>query len=131
MTVKLICSQSLYYRDLVLKQLVDVHVAQEVTFPILDSLADALPVATRGDGPSGETKFGVKPDFRAVLLLQGVDNRQEVFTYSDLLRYFSCYILGNKDRFIDPRNKQVVMCGLNDPLGKAFGVSAFHRSQVQ
>jgi hypothetical protein len=43
MTVKLICSQSLYYRDLVLKQLVDVHVAQEVTFPILDSLADALP----------------------------------------------------------------------------------------
>jgi hypothetical protein len=74
-----------------------------------------------------ETIFRVKPAFRTVL---GLDSKQDTFSYAELIRNLSAYIISNKDRFFDLRNCMVVMCGADDPLGQAFGVTAFHRSQV-
>jgi hypothetical protein len=46
-----------------------------------------------------------------------------------LTNLLSSYIMQNRDRFFDPRNIKVVMCG-EDPLGVAFELKAFHRTQV-
>ena len=43
--------------------------------------------------------------------------------------YLSQYILDNKDRFFDDRNIKIAHVE-NDPLGIAFNVKAFHRTQV-
>jgi hypothetical protein len=41
----------------------------------------------------------------------------------------SKYIMANKDKFFDLRNIRIALVE-NDPLGEAFGVKAFARSQV-
>ena len=87
--------------------------------------------ATAPRNVAPETIFRVKPAFRTVLgLIGGVDSKQDTFSYAELIRNLSAYIISNKDRFFDLRNCMVVMCGADDPLGQAFGVTAFHRSQV-
>ena len=48
---------------------------------------------------------------------------------SQLTKHLSSYILTNKDKFFDERNIKVAICA-GDPLGDAFGVKAFHRTQV-
>jgi hypothetical protein len=63
-------------------------------------------------------------------MVEGVDREQSVFTYAELVRHLSSYILKHKDSFFDPRNISVALCGTTDPLGVAFGVTAFHRSQI-
>ena len=46
-----------------------------------------------------------------------------------LTNYLSQYILQNRSKFFDKRNHMVAICE-GDVLGQAFGVKAFHRSQV-
>ena len=46
-----------------------------------------------------------------------------------MTRYLSTYILTYKEKLFDERNIKVALCA-EDPLGKAFGVKAFHRTQV-
>ena len=53
----------------------------------------------------------------------------EYFCFLQLTNYLSRYILDNKTRLFDVRNHMVVICR-EDPLGEAFGLDAFHRSQV-
>lgn len=36
----------------------------------------------------------------------------------------------NRERFFDRRNVKVAICGREDPLGKAFSVTAFHKTQA-
>jgi hypothetical protein len=86
--------------------------------------------ASKSDGVTAQTRFHVKPAFRVILNMVGVDREQSVFTYADLVDHLSSYILEHKNILIDPRNISVVLCGSTDPLGVAFGVAAFHRSQV-
>jgi len=73
-------------------------------------------------------KYNIKPDFYKVL--QKLPNLSTPpYTYNDLCKYLSQYILNNKKRFFDDRNIKVALV-FNDELGKAFGVQAFHRTQV-
>ena len=46
-----------------------------------------------------------------------------------LTNYLSQYILQHRLKFFDKRNHMVAICE-GDLLGEAFGVRAFHRSQV-
>ena len=46
-----------------------------------------------------------------------------------ITRLLSAYILSKKHLIFDKRNIKLALVE-NDPLGKAFGVTAFHRCQV-
>ena len=77
-----------------------------------------------------EMRFFVKGKFRKVLdCLADVPREKAVFTYEELTRHLSAYILSRKRKFFDERNIKVAMVE-NDPLGEAFDVRAFHRTQV-
>jgi hypothetical protein len=56
-------------------------------------------------------------------------HHQRTFKYYNICSYLAKYIIYNKHDFIDPRNKNLCIVH-NDPLGKAFNVKAFHRSQL-
>ncbi len=77
-----------------------------------------------------DTKFRVRQAFLAVLYTTpGATIGQQVFTYNELCKLLSRYILNRKDTFFDDRNVKVCICE-GDFLGTAFGVRAFHRNQV-
>eukprot|EP00095_Tigriopus_kingsejongensis_P004280 maker-scaffold555_size137745-snap-gene-0.25 protein:Tk04280 transcript:maker-scaffold555_size137745-snap-gene-0.25-mRNA-1 annotation:"e3 ubiquitin-protein ligase mdm2 isoform x1" len=77
-----------------------------------------------------EKLFRVKPKFLKVIRkVPDVSSTQEVFTYQELTRLLSQYIIMNKNRFFDERNIKVALCQ-GDILGEAFGLRAFHRTQV-
>ncbi len=77
-----------------------------------------------------DTKFRVRQAFLAVLYTTpGATIGQQVFTYDELCKLLSRYILNRKDTFFDDRNVKVCICE-GDFLGTAFGVRAFHRNQV-
>jgi len=75
-------------------------------------------------------KFTCKPLFLAVLrTLPETDKNKLVFTYEEVAILLSTYILKHKNRLFDPRNIKLALVK-GDLLGEAFGVSAFHRCQV-
>ena len=77
-----------------------------------------------------KAKFTCKPKFLAVLrTLPETDKNKLVFTYEEATLLLSTYILKHKNRFFDNRNIKLAMVK-GDLLGEAFGVSAFHRCQV-
>ena len=61
--------------------------------------------------------------------LPGVDKQRQVFKLREILQHLSTYICDNRSRFFDSRNISIVLCH-KDLLGEAFGVKAFHRTQV-
>jgi len=77
-----------------------------------------------------QAKFKVKPKFLEVLRsLPSTDQKKTIFTYEEVTLLLSTYILEHKNKFFDTRNiKLAIVKG--DPLGEAFGVTAFHRCQV-
>lgn len=77
-----------------------------------------------------EGRYWLKPLFLKVLRrVKGVNPQQVVFTYREVTSYLSQYILDNKDKFFDERNIRIANVS-QDPLGEAFNVKVFHRSQV-
>ena len=77
-----------------------------------------------------DTKFRLKPLFLDVVrMVDGVNPEQIVFTYEEITNILSKYILSKKNAIFDTRNIKLALVG-TDPLGKAFGVTAFHRCQV-
>jgi E3 ubiquitin-protein ligase Mdm2 len=75
-------------------------------------------------------RFELKQDFRVVLsTLPTFNINQKLFTYEEVTRFLSTYILSKKDCFFDPRNIKLALVK-DDPLGKAFKVDSFHRCQV-
>ena len=77
-----------------------------------------------------ESSYYVKPAFLKVLrMVEGVDQTQIIFKYKDITNLLSQYITARKDELFDLRNISVALVE-NDPLGYAFGVRAFARSQV-
>lgn len=75
-------------------------------------------------------RFRVKQHFLACLRsLPEVENTREVFQYHELSKFLSQYIMAHKQTFFDNRNIKMVVCD-GDPLGTAFRVRAFHRTQV-
>ena len=78
-----------------------------------------------------DAKFRLKPLFLTVIQsIEGVDQEQTIFTYEEACHLLSKYILVKRDVLFDPRNVKLAIVK-NDPLGVAFGVSAFHRCQVK
>ena len=77
-----------------------------------------------------DTKFQLKPLFLSVIRsVDGADQNQTIFTYAEVTRLLSKYILAKRFLLFDPRNIMLALVR-HDPLGAAFGVSAFHRSQI-
>ena len=77
-----------------------------------------------------DSKFLLKPLFLKVLrTVDGVRPTQIVFTYEEITNLLSKYILSKREAIFDKRNIKLALVE-NDPLGKAFGVTAFHRCQV-
>ena len=58
-----------------------------------------------------------------------IDNTQKVFSYREIMRLVSQYILQNKDRFFDLRNIHIVHVE-NDILGEMFRVKYIARQQI-
>lgn len=71
-------------------------------------------------------RFTLTPDFYKVF--EPVVDKK-IFSYSEITKMLSDYILSNKEKFFDPRNIKVALVE-NDPLGIAFQVKSFHRCQV-
>ena len=77
-----------------------------------------------------KAKFTLKPKFLQVIRsVPGVSQDKTVFTYEEITRLLSTYILSNKEKFFDTRNIKLAIVK-DDPLGEAFNVNAFHRCQV-
>jgi len=77
-----------------------------------------------------EGRYWVKPLFLKVLRkVNGVNPTQVVFSYREVTSYLSQYILDNKEKFFDNRNIKIAHVE-TDPLGIAFNVKVFHRTQV-
>jgi hypothetical protein len=77
-----------------------------------------------------EKYFRLKPLFKKALKrMSSFPHHQRTFKYYNICSYLAKYIIYNKHDFIDPRNKNLCIVH-NDPLGKAFNVKAFHRSQL-
>ena len=70
-----------------------------------------------------------QPLLEVLRAVEGVPTSQEIFTYRELARLLSAYILSHRHRFFDAGNSFVCNVG-DDPLGRAFGCRAFHRSQA-
>ena len=118
-------------RDLVLLQM-------DVAHPdLLASLTPPEPhqqpqTVAAGGQPVFDTKgqFWVKPLFMQVLrLIPGIPPNKVVFSYKEVVSFLSEYILEHEEKFFDKRNIKVAHVE-TDPLGRAFGVKVFHRTQV-
>ena len=83
------------------------------------------------DGPAPSEEFRVRPEFLRVLrTLDDIDRNREVFSYSDLTKLLSQYLLKHRARFFDERNISVALVD-GDDLGAVFGgIKAFHRTQM-
>ena len=77
-----------------------------------------------------DTKYRLKPLFLEVVrTVDEVNPKKTVFTYEEITSILSKYILSKKNAIFDKRNIKLALVE-KDPLGKAFGVTAFHRCQV-
>ena len=77
---------------------------------------------------SGTALFKLKPAFQRVIQ-EVQENKKEIFTYDEVAALLSTYILEKKEKLFDKRNIKIVHVE-DDVLGRALGISAFHRSQL-
>ena len=77
-----------------------------------------------------DTKYRVKPFFLDVLhSVEGANQDKVIYSRSEAATMLSQYILAKRDTLFDSRNIKLALVE-GDLLGKAFGVKAFHRDQV-
>ena len=81
--------------------------------------------------PSRHRWLLTPPLLELVRRVEGVPTNQETFTYHELVRIVTSYILADRGRFIDDGNVHIVNIG-NDPVCRAAfgGMRAFHRGQL-
>ena len=80
--------------------------------------------------PGQSQLFRLRSQFLDVLrTVSGQDCDQTIFSYQEITSLLSRYIISKEEQFLDRRNIRVALVE-GDPLGIAFNVSAFHRSQV-
>ena len=83
----------------------------------------------RGDQSNKYRMYVVRPPLLRVLrTLPRFSQHCAIFTYEYISRKVVEYILLNKERFFDKRNVTLAILK-DDPLGIAFNVYAFHKSQ--
>ena len=79
---------------------------------------------------AAHSKFIPKPNFLKVLhLAPGINREQTSFTFSEITRLLSSYILSKREEIFDKRDITIAIVK-DDLLGIAFGVKAFHRNQL-
>ena len=78
-----------------------------------------------------EMTFKIQPALLNVIrTLDGVDKTKEQFTWIDITKLVTRYLLSNKNRFFDSRNIRIALLE-GDLLGIALGnIKAIHRSQI-
>ena len=76
-----------------------------------------------------EGMYSVTPKFLEVIKKVPDCPDRTVFKYRELCAMLSQYLLMQKDKFFDNRNIKIAHVA-NDPLGIAFNVTIFHRTQV-
>ena len=75
-------------------------------------------------------KYKLKPTLQRLIQQMPTANvKQRIFTYSEVAKYISAYILSKREELFDTRNIRVALVA-NDPLGAALGVDSFHRCQI-
>ena len=75
-------------------------------------------------------KFTLKPKFlRVIQSVPDIDMEQTVYTYGEVCLLLSKYMLSKSDEIFDQRNVRLALVS-GTLLGEAFGVTAFHRCQV-
>ena len=80
--------------------------------------------------PRYEPHYMLKPALRRVFESMETFNREQtVFRYGEITALLSTYILNNRHLLLDIRNVFVLKIQ-DDPLGEAFRVNTFHRSQT-
>lgn len=140
-TTVIICSKDLELalgvKFLHVTEIRDVVLQQMETKPELASLTPPLsqpggqPLQVQAVKFDIDGRYWVKPLFLKVLrMVEACNKTQVVFTYREITSHLSQYIMNNKAKFFDERNIKIAHVE-NDPLGLAFGVKAFHRTQVQ
>ena len=128
------------FRDLVLDQLEtkEDYLGVEITPP-----QPQHPIAGAGSSQPFDTEghYWLKPLFLKTLrsikdkvnesgtIIKGPPPNKFIFSYRETTTYLSQYILENQNQFFDGRNIKVAHVA-GSLLGKAFGLSVFHRSQV-
>ena len=91
---------------------------------------ELFPYTTAAHIPN-DAQFNLKPLFLLVIRsVAGTPLNQINFSYKEIAQQLSKYIIAKRYEFFDRRNIRVALVK-DDVLGRAFGVSAFHRSQVQ
>ena len=76
-----------------------------------------------------KTLFELKPKFLEVIKIVSRNSRK-YFTITEVTRLLAKYIYHRYDKIIDLRNPTVALVS-EDPLGEAFELQAFHRSQLR
>ena len=76
-----------------------------------------------------KTLFELKPKFLEVIKIVSRNSRK-YFTIMEVTRLLAKYIYHRYDKIIDLRNPTVALVS-EDPLGEAFELQAFHRSQLR
>ena len=108
---------------------------QEQAHPIIPSWASntAPTIPTRIQPPkpfNTNGQYEVTPALlKALQTVEQVDPDQTTFYYKDVSNILSRYIIANKEKLFDLRNIRIALVQ-DDPLGQAFGVKAFSRTQV-
>ena len=114
-------------RDLVISQ---VENSEEINYPEIIHKKSLVSPVKRFLG-NLDTKFGLQPDFlQVVKSVEGADQTKSTFSVTEVLKLLSKYIISKRTTIVDPRNLKLALVE-NDPLGKAFKVTAFHRCQVR
>ena len=101
------------------------HVEKTATTTTTTTTTSVTPTDTM-DGSNYELKTPLRRVFQT---MDEFDQRKTVFTYSEITKLLSNYIIKNQNRLFDLRNIKVAIVE-DDLLGAAFQVRAFHRSQV-
>ena len=115
-------------KDLVLSQLIPAEHQRNKNTPA--DAATTVTAETKLTRPPPASSYELKPPLLGVFqTMDEVDQTKTQFTYEEVTTILSKYILKHKDRLFDHRNIHVALVE-NDPLGAAFHVRAFHRSQV-
>ena len=76
------------------------------------------------------TLFGLRTKFlRVICSTPGVPHDRKIYKYHEVTHCLGQYLKKHQDRLFSHGNPAIAYCE-NDLLGEAFGVRAFHRSQV-
>jgi hypothetical protein len=67
---------------------------------------------------------------QVLIFLPSFPSHEFIFTFQDIQKYVTEYVMIRKDYFVDPRNPLIFVIK-NDPLSVALNVKGFYISQLE